>query len=188
MRFLLYTIPAPEEKSVKLTFNYLDLEPGYDSLWIYNGPDLTYPLLGGYSGNSNPGTLFPAGNYITLYFFSDAGIINSGWEAVYEVIPATHISESISRENPFEFSVYPNPFKEELYISFELTKTVEVKIDLTGIQNQNINNIFNNKLSKGEYTISVDKGILKKLSPSVYLIRVLINRKMEVGSVVLKKQ
>ncbi|MBC8489119.1 MAG: hypothetical protein H8D45_24115 [Bacteroidetes bacterium] len=184
----IYTIPAPEEKSIKLTFNYLDLEPGYDSLWIYDGPDITYPLLGSYSGNSNPGTLFSAGNYITLYFFSDVGIINSGWEAVYEVIPATHISESISEENPFKFSVYPNPFKEELYISFELTKTVEVKIDLTGIQNQNINNIFNNKLSKGEYTISVDKGILKKLSPSVYLIRVLMSRKMEGGKIVFKKQ
>ncbi len=52
----LYTISAPEQKTIQLTFEFLDLEPEYDSLWIYDGPDTTALLIGGYSGNDDPGS------------------------------------------------------------------------------------------------------------------------------------
>ena len=38
-----------------LTFIDFNLEEGYDSLWLYDGPDTTFDFLGGFSGSSAPG-------------------------------------------------------------------------------------------------------------------------------------
>jgi len=135
-----FTITPSNGSSVSLTFQSFVLESGYDSLWIYDGPDINSPLIGGYSGITNPGTIISSGNSLTLKFYSDGATIKSGWKAAWLCIPDTNISNltnpyPLNKDSLFSCSFYPNPFKESIIIDLS-TKTegnVLVKIsDILG--------------------------------------------------------
>ena len=124
----LYTISAPEQKTIQLTFEFLDLEPEYDSLWIYDGPDTTALLLGAYSGIDDPGTLISISNYLTLKFSSDVGITAQGWKAIYQFNPPSATNEKpISNQDEIIF-VYPNPFTTSTQICYEIENASSVTI------------------------------------------------------------
>ncbi len=86
-----YTLTTPESTNLYLSFSYLNLEEIYDSLWIFDGPDSTFQLIGEFSGDSVPPLIIASGNSITLKFSSDNGITNSGWRAVYDTLPVSSI-------------------------------------------------------------------------------------------------
>lgn len=53
-----------------------------DVLYIYDGPNTTYPLIGAYSVNSNPGTVTSTGTSLTFVFnVNSAGTSTAGWAA-----------------------------------------------------------------------------------------------------------
>ena len=167
-----YTITAPEEKSINLTFDYLDLEPVYDSLWIFDGPEAGYPLLGVFSGNSNPGTISSTSNYMTLKFFSDLGITNAGWEAVYEIVPPTQIPENRYSYETVDFDVYPNPFKDELNISFQTENPETVEIYLYQMSGTLIYKKQFSGNKSGKNTITIKEQFLENLPIGTYLLYV----------------
>ncbi len=94
-----FTIAPSNASTVSLTFNSFDLEVGFDSLWVYDGPTTSDPLLGGYSGAVNPGTLTSTGGEMTLRFYSDGATIESGWDAIYSCSTDT-ISPQTAVGNP----------------------------------------------------------------------------------------
>ena len=102
----IYTITTSENTNVYLSFSYLNLEEGYDSLWIFDGPDITNPLMGEYSGDSIPLLVTASGNSLTLKFHSDNGISDLGWRAVYDTLPVSAIKNMIFNN---KMLVYPNP-------------------------------------------------------------------------------
>ena len=79
------TIAPPQANNVTLTFSLFDLEPGYDFLSIYDGPDTTSLLIGVYSGFALPngGTLNASGGAVTLAFRSDFSITEAGFELTW---------------------------------------------------------------------------------------------------------
>jgi chitinase len=88
-----------------LTFTAFNLEETFDSLWLYAGPDTTFPFLGGFSGMNVPATLSSANGAFTLKFKSD-GIYNfSGWNAVF------HDGSMGEEENYSDRKIhaFPNP-------------------------------------------------------------------------------
>lgn len=109
-----YTISTSDNTNVFLSFSYLTLEQGYDSLWIYDGSQITDPLIGVFSGDSIPLLITASTNSVTLKFRSDNGINNAGWRAVYDTLPVSSIGE-LKIQN--SFLVYPNPAKGEVVIS-----------------------------------------------------------------------
>lgn len=112
----IYTLAAPETKTIQLTFEFLDLEAGYDSLWIYDGADTNSTLAGVYSGNETPEILYSSTNFVTLKFSSDAGITGQGWEAVYQVYPSSN-NNNYRKTGQSEFiSIYPNPVTDMVYL------------------------------------------------------------------------
>ena len=76
-----YTIAPPNASSVSLTFNSFDVELNYDTLFVYDGIGVTYPLIGTYTGTTNPGTLIANSGAITLRFQSDGATTALGWVA-----------------------------------------------------------------------------------------------------------
>ena len=78
------TISSENAASINLWFEQFDLEDEYDSLWIFDGPDNTYPLLAGLSGNTFPSLISSTGPYLTLQFHSDNATTYPGWIAVWE--------------------------------------------------------------------------------------------------------
>ncbi len=79
-----YTIAPTGAVSLSLSFNSLDLEAGYDSLWIYDGNDVNAPVLAALSGNTIPAPITASGNSLTLQFHSDGATVGAGWEAVWQ--------------------------------------------------------------------------------------------------------
>ena len=66
---------------ISVNFTFLNTEQGFDYLNVYDGPSSAYPLIGTYSGNSNPGTITSTGTALTFYFHSDNTNAGNGWVA-----------------------------------------------------------------------------------------------------------
>jgi hypothetical protein len=64
-----------------LNFTQFSLEANYDFMYIYNGPNITFPLLGTYTGTNSPGTIVASSGCITVRFTSDGSFNNPGWAA-----------------------------------------------------------------------------------------------------------
>jgi len=92
-----WTLSPDGATSLSMTFTGFDLESGYDSLWIYNGPSVASPLLGRYSGTAGPGTVTATGGDMTLKFHSDNATTHAGFQAIWNcsvdmVAPLTSIT------------------------------------------------------------------------------------------------
>ncbi|NOX46806.1 MAG: hypothetical protein GXO89_07495 [Chlorobi bacterium] len=162
-----YLITVPENSTIELVFTDFGLEPGYDSLWVYDGPGTNNPKIGGFSGNALPGTLSSSGNSLLLEFNSDGATTGSGWEAVYDVFTAMPENKSNSLVS---LKASPNPFTSKLSVSFSLGKSRDIEFRVYSINGQLIYKGAPEKYPKGGNVISVDKGILRNLKPAIYII------------------
>jgi len=92
------TIISPENPGelVTVTFTAFEVEATWDALYVYDGPDASFPIIS--SGNPPTNSGFPAGGYygtsipgpfvstdpsgaLTFVFMSDSSVPQSGWEA-----------------------------------------------------------------------------------------------------------
>jgi len=78
-----FTIAPPNASSVTLTFSSFNIESGYDYLKIYNGPNISSPLIANLSGNTLPSAVIASSGIMTIQFHSDGATNYSGYEAVY---------------------------------------------------------------------------------------------------------
>ncbi|MBO4489522.1 MAG: N-acetylmuramoyl-L-alanine amidase [Bacteroidales bacterium] len=76
----LFLLHHPDADSITLDFSQFDLETGYDFLWIYNGDNLSAPLLGRWN-TSSPSHIVSSGPSLLMEFRSDCATQNAGWEA-----------------------------------------------------------------------------------------------------------
>jgi len=117
-----YTISPTDATSLTLNFENFELEAGYDSLWLYDGPSIASPLIGGYSGTTSPGLISTTGNSLTVRFYSDNATTRTGfkavWQCIYDnIVPTTSISASTWVTDDFTatFTDNDNLALEELY-------------------------------------------------------------------------
>jgi len=115
-----------------LSFSSFSLEQGFDSLWIYAGPDTTAELLGGYTGQDDPGTLSSTNGAFTLRFRSDGLQNASGWQVVYH--DGSLGTSDKDKELISEFRIWPNPASSYLNIDTPPDqKNIEISVlDITG--------------------------------------------------------
>ncbi|MFN5305894.1 MAG: GEVED domain-containing protein [Bacteroidota bacterium] len=80
---ILTIIPATPGAFIQLNFSSFETELGYDTLFIYNGGDVSAPLMGTYAGTNSPGTVTAANasGRLTLRFKSDGSVVYPGWQA-----------------------------------------------------------------------------------------------------------
>lgn len=92
-----YTIAPTGANKVRLTFKQMNLETGFDSLYLFDGTSTTAPLLGAYTGTVNPGIINSTGPAITVKFKSDNATNTAGFKAIWNCIqdntsPTTQIT------------------------------------------------------------------------------------------------
>ena len=167
--YYLYKLAAPVNHKIELTFNFLDLESGYDSLWIFDGPDNSFPMIGAFSGNLTPPDIISNSAFLTLEFYSDIATVGEGWEAIYEITPITGINPSSSQ--PYgDIYVFPNPVVDELTVSCSLKDAAIIEIGLYDINgkkhySQEIGNIPNSN-----YSFSFPAHIIRRLPKAAYIV------------------
>lgn len=77
---------APSDSVTKINVEFLkfDIQSGHDSLYIYNGPSISSPLLGAYSGNSIPANISSTKSKILIRFKTDSDTTKPGWLISYK--------------------------------------------------------------------------------------------------------
>ncbi|GLB48367.1 M12 family metallo-peptidase [Neptunitalea lumnitzerae] len=101
--------PNQSGKVATVEFTDFFLETDYDYLYVYNGPDTTYPLLtpNGLTGNIAPGiftSTAPDGS-LTFQLISDPYVTELGWVANVSCSDAM----GIDANELVDFTYYPNP-------------------------------------------------------------------------------
>lgn len=87
--------PCVPEGKIKVQFTTFNVETqtscNYDYLSIYNGEDISAPLIGKYCGTTSPGTITASGatGALTFKFHSDGNTTRAGWAATISC-NATH--------------------------------------------------------------------------------------------------
>jgi len=74
-----FTIAPAGALNITVNFYWLDLELNYDYLSVYDGPNTASPLIGSYTGSTNPGTITSTGPELTFNFSSDVSKLGQGW-------------------------------------------------------------------------------------------------------------
>ncbi len=124
--------------NIGLNFYSFHLEPEYDSLWIYDGPDTLYPLIGGYSGSNIPAYIESTEPVLTLKFKSDIGVTHTGWEAVFYELPYS-VEQQTSPDCRLE--LFPNPASSAFEVrSLEFTGETGC-LDIYGISGHPVDKI-----------------------------------------------
>lgn len=77
------TFQGVNGQRVRMNFQEFSTESGFDILKIYDGPTVTSPIIGSYSGNVSPGIVTSSGNSLTFSFISDASS-SGNWAATIE--------------------------------------------------------------------------------------------------------
>uniref|UniRef100_A0A8D2L0U8 CUB and Sushi multiple domains 2 n=1 Tax=Varanus komodoensis TaxID=61221 RepID=A0A8D2L0U8_VARKO len=72
---------------IALVFHTFNLEPGYDFLHIYDGPNSLSPLIGSFYDTQLPERIESSGNALFLAFRSDASVSNTGFVIHYTENP-----------------------------------------------------------------------------------------------------
>jgi spore germination protein YaaH len=81
--FYTTTISPDGATSVSLTFTQFNTELNYDTLYIYDGPNSSSPLIGQWHGTANPGTVTSTGPSISFRFSSDGNTVAPGFTAIW---------------------------------------------------------------------------------------------------------
>jgi len=77
------TVAPTGATQVTLVFSQFDMELNYDSLYIYDGPDDTYPLIGAYTGTNSPGTVTSSGSALAFKVHTDGNTTAPGFTAIW---------------------------------------------------------------------------------------------------------
>lgn len=78
-----WLIAPPCATSVSLTLTQLNTELSYDGIAVYDGPSVSSPLLGAYSGTSLPSPVTATSGQMLVVFISDYSTVSQGFAANY---------------------------------------------------------------------------------------------------------
>ena len=113
-----FTSVNPSNTHIRLSFASFDIEAG-DTLFIYDGPSTTSPLIDAYN-NNNPltipstivqATIYNASGDLTIRFKSSSTGTSAGWNASVDCIP--QCQEIIASVDTLEMTPLPN---DSLYV------------------------------------------------------------------------
>ena len=145
-------IPNVPNKKIVVTFTQFALEENYDFLYIYDGPDDSYPELNGgvgFSGTDSPGVVASTAvdGSLTFKFTSDQMITDLGWAATFTCQETLEID---SRDF-IDFTFYPNPTKNKVTLKSNTTIT---EIDVFNIQGRTL---FSKKVETLDTTVDLSE-------------------------------
>lgn len=114
--------------NISLNFIEFDYENGFDFLYIYDGPNSNYPLIGKYTGNNLPngGTIQSSGPSLLLKQVTDDVYTKSGFIAKMNC--TLDHNEAIANE----ISLYPNPTSKTLNFTSLSTYDEYIITDILG--------------------------------------------------------
>ncbi|MDQ3108300.1 MAG: N-acetylmuramoyl-L-alanine amidase [Bacteroidota bacterium] len=132
----IFMITPPNATSVTVNFSTFDLEANFDSLFIYDGPSVSAPLVGVYTGTNSPGTITSTDTALTFRFISDPFVNTTGFTSSWT---CTQLTTGIpENQNGFSLAISPNPFADNLQLNYSLEEKSNVEISLIDVLGRRI--------------------------------------------------
>lgn len=158
-------IPNVPNRKIVVNFTEFSLEDTYDFLYIYDGPDDTYPELSfadGFTGTNSPGLIVSTAldGSLTFKFTSDQALTDSGWIAT--VSCEEHLG--VISNDFIDFTYYPNPTKNNI--------TLKSNTNITALEVFNIEGrkLFTEKVNTLETNVD-----LSQFASGTYFFKVKFN-------------
>ena len=93
--YTLTFLPGTAGAMIRATFSSFNTESSFDYMYIYNGTNISAPLVGIYTGTTSPGIISasnPSGA-LTFQFTSDNSLVKSGWAAAITCLTNPPVAE-----------------------------------------------------------------------------------------------
>ena len=105
------------------------------------------------------------------------------------IITITDIEEAFAGLQKMEVNAYPNPFTEQVNISFDLNTTADVSVLIFDESGRMINNLYEGSLSGGSHSFAWagNSNIGNKVNNGVYFYTVEVNGKSRSGKILLSR-
>ncbi len=153
------TVTASWPGPLTLSFESLSLEPGYDSLWIYDGATASDPLLLALSGNTIPPAVQTSAEIFSIRFKSDNQTNLAGYILHYSCPTAGVYNPAPGPA----MRVFPNPASDRLSIQLPGKPIQNTQIRIYGPDGRLTAGPF---LPEGSETVISLTGI----KPGIYLL------------------
>lgn len=145
-------MPNLPNQKLKATFSVFKVETNWDFLYIFDGPNETYPEFNagnGFTGLNSPGTITStaADGSLTFKFVSDEYVTDIGWVATI----SCESTLGISTNHFIDFSYYPNPTNGNLNIK---SNTSISEITVFNIEGRRL---FNQTLDTLETSVDISQ-------------------------------
>ena len=168
------TIESAYSGPLNLYFNMINLEPGNDTIWIYDGNSVNDSVLAVLSGIQTPERIYTSSNVFTIKFKSDDATEYPGYELVWSC-PTYGIEEYTT----VAALVYPNPVN-----SGGVLNIIDKSTDLrTGNAPYRLINIAGRVISQG----LLNNGTLKlpDIPGGVYLVKISLSKGKELNQKII---
>jgi N-acetyl-anhydromuramyl-L-alanine amidase AmpD len=166
--------------TVTVNFSSFDLETNFDSLFIYDGPDIHAPLIGAYTGTNSPGTITSSDSTITFRFISDPFVNNAGFSATWNCTPlTTAVNENATVSG---LTISPNPFSDQLTIQYALKENSDVTISMVDVLGKQVF-ISTGKEAAGQHNRQIDLTS-QQLPKGIYFLEVVAGGERNVVKVI----
>lgn len=157
------TVRSKDGGPLLLSFSQLDLESGYDSLWIYDGADTTTPILYALSGNVLPSSTITSSETFTLRFSADGQTTRSGYGLHY-ACPSVGLPEKTVAAN--EVILFPQPALNEVFVKFTESGTIQGNILIYDLSGRLMISLYANS--------DLVRIPLQNLAPGLYVVKLQI--------------
>ncbi len=164
-----FTICPNGVLSITINFSLFSTEPVNDYVMIYDGPDNTYPILGGpYSGTNLPPQINSTG-CVTIDFISDVNVADEGfvlsWQSQVAIPPSPNISL------PVQPNCSSSTFSIQLDQNIHCDSVSTAFISVGGQINQTVNATPLNCINDSTNSIQLDvsPGLNQSGSYNIYL-------------------
>lgn len=154
---------------VNLEFEIFDTENFFDTLTIYDGPGLSFPKIGTFSGNSLSGAIIQSTqNAITLQFTTDDILVKSGFKIKVSCLVGID-------ENTNNTYLAPNPAINTFSIVTDNHSAIQ-SITIYDVSGKEIDTIINT-------STHIDVSLLP---PGIYIVSIQMNDKRKTNVRLLK--
>jgi hypothetical protein len=172
----MWTIQPQYASSATLHFNYFDTEEGKDYLKVY---DLqTQQLLANLSGQTIPDPITSNSGKFYLVFTTNNSNRGLGWEIYYE---ADNVGISENDEIFNNLSIYPNPARDLLNVSFVSKATEKVEVSLVNMTGVTVHS----ETLTPKHTAFTESIDVSGLTKGIYILRLHSNEKDSIHKIVI---
>lgn len=163
-----FNIKVGTDDNILINFDQLELDGSNDTLFVYDGPDKSSPLIHTLVSGSAVAPFLSTGSEVTIRFSSDNSGIKNGWKIHY-TCPSAGV-EPTTTELPV--LVYPNPFRDSFTIEINSSLFGPCRFIVTDVFGKEIfpGTVLNVSTGKNRFT-SAEIGI-RNLKPGFYFLQV----------------